>query len=114
MPTTHDGPKPVTRELRAAIAGALASGDWRRASDDAARVEVLLFAILDPLHWLSPVNAPHPNRVRLADRRERRNAKIRAAFNGRNYRELSEKFRLTTRQIRRITNGRGSGPAAEG
>ena len=100
----HSGPKPVARELDGAIEHVMASEEWRLATSDAVRARILKYRILDTLHSISPLHVPSAGRVRETEYRERRDARMRALFCGRNYQELAEQFRLTTRQIRRIVD----------
>ena len=106
------GPKPVKREIDGAILAVLGSPEWRGARSDAERVQLLRYSILEVLHPISPIHVPSVWTVRARERRERRDVRIRSLFNGRNHQVLAERFRLTTRQIRRIVDRAPSGPAA--
>lgn len=97
-------PKAVVA-MAAAIERTLGSLPWLRAlGDDDQRGWLLLEALCEELHPLGPVAAPSVASLRVAAARRGRNDEIRERFDGRNYRELARRHRLSTRQVRRIVD----------
>ena len=91
--------------MAAAIERTMGSIAWAAAvGDDGKRGWMMLEALCEELHPLGPVAAPSVARLREAADRRGRNEDIRAAFDGRNYRQLASRHRLSTRQIRRIVD----------
>ena len=91
--------------MMTAIDRTVGSEAWvREVFDDEERKWMLLEALCEELHPLGAVAAPHVALLREAVGRRGRNEEIRAAFDGRNYRELARRHRLSTRQVRRIVD----------
>ena len=68
-----------------------------------------MFALCDTLHAVRGVYVPDANTVRANLARQARNERIRAEFNGRNYRALARKHGLTPRTVRRILERKQGG-----
>ena len=91
--------------MAAAIERTLGSPAWLRAlGDDDERGWILLEALCEELHPLGAAAAPSVANLREAAGRLGRNEEIRDGFDGRNYRALARRHRLSTRQIRRIVD----------
>ena len=100
-------PKPQPRApstLEGAIARTLASPAWVDAASDNARARLVAETVERALGAQPP-----GSELAEAYRRALRNQRIRAMFDGRNYRELAGRFGLTQRQLRRILH-RHCGP----
>ena len=84
----------------------LGSVEWCKAFDDEDRAWLLLLNLSDVLAPLSPVHIPTRRRIVELARRLERDEAIRREFDGTNYEELARAYRLTARQVRRITKRR--------
>ena len=91
--------------LAKALLRVMGSRDWMLAlGDDEERAWLLMEAACEELHPLGPVQFPSVHMLReTVDRRDRNDA-IREAFDGRNYRQLARRHRISTRQVRRIVD----------
>ncbi|MCY4030292.1 MAG: hypothetical protein OXH75_28770 [Acidobacteria bacterium] len=91
--------------MATAIERTFGSPAWAAAVlDDLQPQWMLPQALCEGLHPPGPVAAPSVARLREHSGRRGRNEEIRAAFDGRNYRELARRHRLSTRQVRRIVD----------
>ena len=81
----------------------LESVEWYGAFHDEDRAWLLLLNLCDDLHPISPVHLPSRDQAIAIMRRLQRDAKIRRECDGTNYEQIAQRYRLTTRQIRRIT-----------
>ena len=99
-------PKHAAAVMMERIMETLTSVEWCGAIGDEERAWMLLLNLSDVLHPISPVHVPSRGQIVDIVRRIERDAQIRREFNGTNYETLAQRYRLTPRQIRRITNPR--------
>ena len=99
-------PKHAAAVMMERIMETLTSVEWCGAIGDEERAWMLLLDLSDVLHPISPVHVPSRDQIVEFVRRIERDAQIRREFNGANYEALARHYRLTTRQIRRITKRR--------
>jgi len=91
--------------MAAAIVRTMDSIEWGCAVlDPDERGWLLMEALCEELHPLGPIAFPSVARLRETTGRRRRDENIRESFDGRNYRELARRHRLSTRQVRRIVD----------
>ena len=91
--------------MAAAIVRCMESPAWAAAvADPDERAWLMLRALCEELHPLGAVSVPSVPQLRAFLERDDRDAAIRAGFDGRNYDELARRFRLSSRQVRRIVD----------
>ncbi|MCY4120228.1 MAG: hypothetical protein OXG72_04835 [Acidobacteria bacterium] len=93
-------PAVLLSALEGAIERTLASPAWTGAATNTDRARLMAGAVEHAFGTHSPPELAE------AYRRALRNQRIRQMFNGRNHRELAERFNLTPRQLRRVLRHR--------
>ena len=106
----------ATRELLQAMAAAivrtLESPEWAaEVPHPEQRAWTMMLAVCEALHPLGPVTIPSRDQVEQLVERIERDQEIYAHFDGRNYDELAARYRLTSRQVRRIVERQRRGAA---
>ena len=94
-------------QLGAAYWELMRSAEWLTAfGSDEERLVMLLETLCDSLDGPRSAYIPDSGSVRASIERLQRDIAVRAAFDGQNHQALARRFRMSTRQVRRIVDER--------
>ena len=99
-------PMRIPSKIAEAIDTTMTSMEWSAAFlDHDKRVLMLVQALCEELHPLGDFSVPSVRSLNAWLDRDDRNERIRAGFDGRNYKALARRHGLSERQVRRIIDG---------